>query len=159
MKKIKNQGFMLAETLIVTSFVAGVLIFLFIQISTLGKKYQDSYSYNTVEDLYALEDIANYIESDTVAYTYIEENINDSYMDITDCSIFLSKDYCTKLFQLENVDKVLVSVNDVDINDYKNYSDEEFLNFISKISKEGKEKYRLIASFKNSTYATIRFGE
>ena len=50
MNKINNKGFVLAETLIVTSFVAGVLLYLFIQFSNLNKNYNNSFKYNTIED-------------------------------------------------------------------------------------------------------------
>ena len=37
---------------------------------------------------------------------------------------------------------------------------EEAKKFVlSKIKKEGTQKYRLIAKFENSVYATVRFGE
>ena len=74
MKKLNSSGFMLAETLIVTTFVAGILIFLFIQFTNLGKAYDDSYIYNTTEGLYALEDIKKYINTDLDLLLYIEEN-------------------------------------------------------------------------------------
>ena len=78
MKKNKNEGFMLAETLIVTTFVAGVLIFLFIQFSNLENSYEESYMYNTVEDIYALEDIKDYIEQDETAMSNIKEQIQNT---------------------------------------------------------------------------------
>lgn len=159
MKKINSNGFMLAETLIVTSFVAGVLVFIFIQFTTLSKKYDDSYKYNTVEGLYALEDIVNYIKSDDAALNYINNNlINFKYIDLTDCNIFSNKDYCLKLFQIENIKDIVVSTNLVDYNYFSGY-DYDFIEFVKKINKEGNEKYRILASFENSTYATLRFGE
>ena len=60
MKKNSNKGFVLAETLIVTTFVAGILFFMFVQFTSLSKNYNDSYKYNTVEDLYALRNIRDY---------------------------------------------------------------------------------------------------
>jgi len=159
MKKIDNRGFMLVETLLVTSFVAGVLIYLFVQFSNLGQKYQNSYDYNPVEDLYALEDIKDYIKSDTVALEGIGTSLEEkSYIDITDCSIFTSKNYCKKLFELENIDSIVVSLNQVNSSEYSKYN-EGFKEFVKKINPEGAEKYRLIASFKNSTYATLRLGD
>ena len=37
--------------------------------------------------------------------------------------------------------------------------DSGFLDFISSISRTDNNQYRLIASFNNSTYAILRFGE
>lgn len=159
MKKNTNKGFVLAETLIVTTFVAGILIFLFIQFTNLSKNYSESYKYNNVEDLYALRNIRNYIESDTTALSTIEEEIlKKQYIDITDCSIFTEKNYCLKLFELENIKKILISKNDLDKDLFINYH-EGFKKFINKINSEGTHKYRLLVEFNNSKYATIRFGE
>lgn len=158
MKK-NNKGFMLAETLVVSTFVSGVLIFLYIQFSNLSKSYEESYKYNTVEGLYALEDVREYLISDKTAYQYINDNINQlMYIDITDCNIFTNKNYCLELLQLENIDSIIVTLNEVPYNNIDGYS-EGFYSFLKKINKEGDQTYRLVASFNNSTYATVRFGE
>lgn len=159
MKKMNNKGFILAETLIVTTFVAGILIFIFIQFTSVSQTYEDSYKYNTVEDLYALEDIKNYILSDIGAIKFIDESINpDKIIYITNCSIFTNEDYCKKIFELEEIEQIIVSNNYFEPNNIS-VSDEEFSSFIKKIKGTEKQKYRLIASFKNHTYATLRFGE
>lgn len=159
MKKLKSRGFMLAETLIVSTFVAGVLIFLFIQFTNLGKAYDDSYIYNTPEGLYALEDIKQYIKTDSDLLLYIEENIDvKKYIDLTDCDLFTNKEYCTNLFKLENIDRIFITTNDFDKENITGYN-EGFYIFINKILKEGNEKYRLVASFKNGMFATLRLGD
>ena len=150
---------MLTETLVVTTFVAGVLIYLYIQFSNLNKSYEASYIYNTVEGLYALEDVKNYIESDALLLEYINTNIEDlKYVDISNCSLFTDVDYCLRLFELENIETIFITTNTVPHESINQY-DEEFNTFIKKINKEGKHTYRIVASFKNSTYATVRFGE
>lgn len=159
MKKNISKGFMLAETLVVTAFVAGVLIYLFIQFTNLSNNYNDSYNYNTVEGLYSVRNIRNYILSDLEALTHIENNLSpNNYIDILDCSIFSEQPYCQKLFELENVNKVIITTNVFDKEMFSIY-DSGFKKFINKISAEGNEKYRILVEFKNSTYATIRFGE
>lgn len=158
MKKLNNKGFMLAETLIVSTFVAGVLIFLFIQFTNLGKAYDDSYIYNTPEGLYALEDVKEYIDTDSDLLLYIEENISTmKYIDLTDCNLFKNKEYCVNLFKLENIDKVFITTNSFVTEDITGYN-EDFNTFISKIVEEGREKYRLVASFKSGMFATMRVG-
>lgn len=159
MKKNLNKGFMLAETLIVTTFVAGVLIFIFIQFTNLSKNYNDSYQYNTVEGLYALRNIREYILTDSAILTQIENSVTeDKYLEITNCTNFTDKDYCLKLIELENINKIFISTNYINKDLFYNF-DESFKKFINKINSEDSEKYRLIAEFNNSTYATIRFGE
>lgn len=159
MKKLSNKGFMLAETLIVTTFVAGILIFLFVQFTNLGKSYDDSYIYNTPEGLYALEDIKEYINSDLDIQLYIEENIDTmKYIDLTDCTLFTNKNYCSNLIRLENIDKIFITTNEFDKESITGYN-EDFNIFINKIVGEGSEKYRLVASFKNSMFATLKLGD
>lgn len=149
---------MLAETLIVTTFVAGVLIFLFIQFTNLSNSYNDSYQYNTVEGLYALRNMRDYLLSDENALTSLENITYDNNLDITNCSIFTEKNYCLKLLELENINKIFITTNAVSEDLFYNF-DDGLKKFISKINSEGTEKYRLIAEFNNSTYATLRFGD
>jgi len=159
MKNVNNKGFMLVETLIVTVFVAGVLIFLFIQFSNLSNAYDETYKYNPTEGLYALEDIKYYIESDTSFVEYLKISIEEKkYIDITNCDLFTEKDYCLKLLELENINKILITPNLISKENLSNY-DEAFYTFIKKINEEGEQPYRLVASFNNSTYATLRFGD
>lgn len=159
MKKKDSCGFVLIETLIVTTFVAGVLFFLFTQFTSLSKNYNDSYQYNTVEDLYALRNIRDYILSDANAFNQIKETISDeNLINITKCTIFEEKDYCLKLLELENVKRLIITENNFNQNLFKDY-DKGFINFVNKIEGEGKLKYRLIVEFNDNKYATIRFGE
>ena len=133
----------MAETLIVTTFAAGVLIFIFIQFTNLKQNYEISYKYNTIEGLYALEDIRNYILSDPGIVSKIESSLDSSdYIDIKNCSGFTD----------------IVTKNDIPNKNIKAF-DKPFRDFIKKINGKGNSKYRLIASFNNSTYATLRFGD
>ncbi len=159
MKKIGNRGFLLAETLIVTTFAAGVLIFIFIQFTNLKQNYEISYKYNTIEGLYALEDIRNYILSDPGIVSKIESSLDSSdYIDIKNCSGFTDIVYCHNLFDIVQIDNIIVTKNDIPNKNIKAF-DKPFRDFIKKINGKGNSKYRLIASFNNSTYATLRFGD
>lgn len=159
MKKNLTQGFMLVETLIVTTFVSGVLIFLFIQLVTLSNNYDDSYRYNTVEDLYSLSNIRDYLYNDVGALNLIKNKVDDEgYIEITDCSMFTEINYCLKLFELENIKTIFIIQNYLDENLFNNYND-ALKRFINKISGEGTNKYRILAEFNNNKYATIRIGD
>lgn len=159
MKKKNNKGFMLLETLIVTIFVATVLIFLFIQFTNLNKSYDESYIYNTTEGLYALEDVKRFLKSEEYFSSCLEDyGIDDAYIDITDCNSFEEIEYCLSLFEAEKIEKILITDNEIDKENIKDF-DEGFLTFINKINKEGSEPYRLVAQFSNDTYATLRLGD
>ena len=61
MNKMNNKGFLLAESLIVTTFVLTVLIYLFSQFKNLMIEYKKTYQYNTVEDIYNLGSVGKFI--------------------------------------------------------------------------------------------------
>ena len=150
---------MLAETIVVTSFVVGILIFLFIQFTNLTKNYNDHYKYNTVEGLYALKNIKNYIKSDAIAFNSIKDDVNEfGFLDIKNCDSFVEKQYCLKLFELNEIDDIYVTDNDFK-RELFNEFDDSFKKFIEKIDAEGDEPYRLLVKFNDSTFATIRVGE
>ena len=154
---MNNKGFVLAETLIVTTFVIGVLLYLFIQFTSLSSSYNENYVYNTVESLYAIEDIKELVVSDSTIVSYIENNIQSSgYIDISSCELFEEQEYCKRLIELENIEKIIVTENEVN-KSLITEEDSGFLKFINRINKEGNQNYRLIAKFKNGTYSTIRF--
>ena len=159
MKKELSNGFMLIETLIVTTFVSGVLIFLFIQLVTLSNNYDNSYKYNRVEDLYLLRNIKDYMLKDLTALNTIKSQVNDNgFVELTDCSIFSETDYCLKLFELSNIKTIFITENNIETPLFKNYND-GLKSFIDKINVEGENKYRILAEFNNSRYATIKIGE
>ena len=159
MKKMNKKGFMLAETLIVTTFVASVLIFLFIQFSNLNNSYGKYFIYNTTEGLYSLNQVKIYIQSDSDFMDYIEEHVNqNSYLNITDCSLFTNPDYCLRLFNLIEVDKVYVLYNSSSYNSI-NLDSKSVTEFVKSINTPGTDTYRLVASFNDGTFATVRFGD
>lgn len=177
MKKTSNHGFVLLETLIVTVFISGVLIFLFSQFVSLNRNYDESYKYNSVEDIYALYNIINYIKNDTDFYNKIRVTDNE-YTNITDCSLATNTNFCIKLFKYEDVENIIVTKNNFN-KDYMLDLDEDLKTFIDKIHPKGKEKCRLIVKFKHkvesrelneesntydkvfehNSFATIRFGD
>lgn len=155
MKKENNKGFMLAETLIVTTFVAGVLIFLFIQFTRLSNSYNNYYEYNSTEGLYALEDITDYIESDENIINIpdlIEEN---GYIEISDCTLFTDQDYCLKLLELENISKLYLIYTPI-FNNKLIMEDVDILNFYKKSSKSDGSVYKLLGKFDDSSYSLLK---
>lgn len=158
MKKRYNKGFMLAETLVVTTFVAGVLIFLFIQFTRLSNSYNEYYKYNSSEDLYSLARIKFYIENDTTAIDYLNTNLtSNKYLDISNCSsdIFSNARYCSELLRLENIDTIYIVTNPIDVSVFE-FIDEDMQKFIKKTGNDGAENYRLVAKFNDGGFATIR---
>ena len=159
MKK-NNKGYMLAETLIVTTFVAGVLIYLYVQLTNLSNSYEKNQSYNTIPDLYALVDIAYFLGKNTTAKAYVKGISNVS--DITSYCQNKTDAMCTalkNLSTLENISRILISKNDETVSFSSITLDTKFQSFIDTIAWEGQgvEEYRLIATFNDGTFATLKF--
>lgn len=153
MKK-NDRGFMLIETLLVGLFVASTLIYLYIQFSNLSRSYSDSFKYNTVEGLYALRDIREYL---VLNQDSIENEIFDNNYTLDPCSILPDEEYCRALIEKENIDTIIITYNEVANSNIPGDIDQNLLDFINRIEPVGQEEYRIIASFNNKTYATLRF--
>lgn len=143
MKKKSQKGFMLVETLVVTTFIAGVFIFLFIQFSNLNKNYKSSFKYDTVEGKYALKDIEDYLKADTKFRFKIVHYMNlNEYLNITECSteLFINTNYCKKLFELENVKTVIILNKDFKPTS-KNKISEDIKEYFNKINKKNTNNF------------------
>ena len=60
---MKKNGFALVETLIVSTVVASILIYMFVQFNNLQNRYSESFRYNDVDDLYKLDSLKSYLNS------------------------------------------------------------------------------------------------
>ncbi|MDD2181405.1 MAG: hypothetical protein PHW32_03435, partial [Bacilli bacterium] len=97
MKKRKNLGFMLTETLIVSTFVTASLLYMFIQFRQVYQNYDRTFSYNTINSLYAVNQIKKYIidvDITTIGNELIESN--NQYLELTSCqsNLFAEEEYC-----------------------------------------------------------------
>ena len=164
----QEKGFLLAEALIVSTFVLTILIVLFIQFSNLTNNYKNSYSQNNVESIYDLSSVANYLitnEYDLSEYLSIEKpyvllyNNSRCNMDIG-----LTDTFCDTFMKEMGAKTVIYTSSDVKaIQYYVNNNEDENIGqklreFISKIdAKEIQNKGRLFAEFDNGTFSTIAF--
>ncbi len=95
MKK-RQKGFMLVETLVVSTLVSTVLIALYLQFNNIVKNFDRDFHYNSVDNLYAAQNIKNFILQDNNGTFYknlkiiLEQNIasnNNRFLEVlTDCS-------------------------------------------------------------------------
>lgn len=162
-----NKGFMLLETLIVSTILVGVLIFLYIQLTNVKESYDVSFQSNTVPGLYVSKEIAEYIFANDTVYNSLVRDLNNSrygYVELSQANInfkelfngkalspsmqaevILFTDDNEKLDELKNaiVQKVFISNN---IN---------FNNFILKMNTKRTNYKRLFVEFKDKTYASV----
>ena len=135
----KSRGFALVETLIVSTIIATILIYVFVQFNTLQGKYDESFKYNDVDDLYKLDSIKGYIKSlDNTSITNIINKITSDDIIIMDKEDNTYTDIT--YFDNHNVDTSSLSKNMKDM--------------IKKIDNKS-DNYRIIAEFNNGNLATI----
>lgn len=162
MKKNNTKGFVLAEVIIISVVVISALTAIYMQFISVNNSYYRSFRYNTVDDLYALNNIRDFIENDNFD-NIIYSLKGNNYIDLTNCSeIFIEYNYCKVLLNTLNVKKIIFTYESVSNlkNDLNNTDFSEGLkSFIKTINANKNDKYRLIAEFENDRYATLKIGE
>lgn len=160
MKKNSHRGFMLIETLLVSTFVLGVLTYIVIQFSALKRSYDDDFKYDTVQALYGIRNVHEYI-SKYNGYPSLKSSVNTyGYLDFS-CGLIYGTT-CTSLLKNINVEKVYLVKDSVfkgnvslDLNILNN--DEELYYFVKKINfSQGVQDYHLIVKYQDSTFATMQ---
>ena len=172
MEKVNNKGFVLMEVLIVSIFVITILTFTFVQFNVLNRNYNNSFTYNNVNSIYATSNIRDYIYDNGLALSNVFTGATPpTIIDITNCYDasnnygLQNPDYCNTLFQDANIKQVLFTNEDLTIlrSQIKNSSVhdgmidgklKEYINYI----KDDKDPlyFRLIISFNDGTYASVK---
>lgn len=167
MKK-NNRGFTLVETLVVSSFIVGILIFLFAQFSKLKQSYDASFEYNTIPALYKAQNINRYVFSSGNNLLISElEKSPAGFIDITECPMdYLDKiDYCSQLFSDLGVVAVLVTKETTfktGLQEYLKTNNtayhEKLYQFVKQLSINSANYagYRLIVEFEDDNFATVK---
>lgn len=149
MNKKNNKGFLLAESLIVATFVLTVLIYVFGQFKNLMSEYKKSYIYNSVQDIYNLGSIDKYLRNNNLAYDmdkFIYEKDAESTNNINELAREMNIDYI--IYTDSNKEEIKLPT---DVKD-----DKDLNSFIQKMKTlDIDNKARLIAKFDNNRFATI----
>lgn len=183
MKK-REKGFMLVETLVVSTLVSIVLIALYVQFNNIINNFDRDSRYNSVNNLYATQNIKNFILRDATGNFYtnlknlLDENIregNSHFLKIiTDCSgnsanayqtnACTNFDFVTRFYNIKQIIFTLETVELRDI-DYQLLDNANFERFIRSIKNDIEVKYdengnriydyRIIVEFENNEYATL----
>ncbi len=165
MKK-NNRGFLLAESLVVSTFVLTVLILLYIQFNNLTTNYKNSYNYNNVESIYDLSSVSNYLLNNnynlsnqlTASKPYVIVYKNGS----CNMDAGIIDTFCDNLINKMDAKTVIYTSSDISvIQKYVSEKDDSNINqklreFISRVETNTvQNKGRLFAEFNNGTFATI----
>ncbi len=115
MKRVKNHGFILIETLVVAVFIMTIFIFIYRNSIPMIGKYEELARFDDLDSVYA----ANMIRKMVTNYLSFEQidNLlsNVTYVDISNCSdneLYTDVAYCTKLkanLQIEDEDIVFIT--------------------------------------------------
>lgn len=162
MKKSFNKGFVMAEMIVVSIVVVTALILIYTQFITINNAYYRSFNYNTVDDLYALNNVKEFLLNDNFD-KIISQMYGKNYIDLTSCSTdyFIEYNYCETLLNTLNISSLIITFEDVTNlkEELKNNILTEGMNtFIKTINSNKNNKYRIIAEFENNRYATLKLG-
>lgn len=153
MKKNNQSGFMLAEAFIVSAFILGVLVFMFIQINTVISGYNKSFSYNTIPGIYITREIKKFIIDNN--YEAIKENIElNGYTIIDDTYL---NDIGNEMIKDSEIKTIVLSKQDMTT--LKSSTDNNISNklfaFIETLNSDSHFDYILIVEFTDDTYSTV----
>ena len=157
MKKKDNRGFMLTETLIVATLLITVLLFMYVQFKNVMRSYERSFKYNTINNIYALNNVKKYIESEN--YVLMANSLfNKDFLELNKCQSVYFKDqnYCNELMQNLNIKKLYLTQQNLQYIKDKKIFDNNTQEFIDSIDFNSDDGYRLIAKFDDNTYGTLK---
>lgn len=165
MKKLNNKGFLMAETIVASSFVLTVLVVLFVQFRTSINSYNRTYNYNKPENVSSLGVIKEYLKSTNYNFrTSLGDNIYISIIDPNDttkCTSSLNTNNCEEIIKAAGLQRLILTKSDItslrnDLN--QNLSRpgisenmRDFIRNTDSIPSTGESNYyRLIGEFKDS---------
>lgn len=159
-----NKGFVVTEVLILSTVIIGVLVFMYIQFKNINREYQYSFKYDTVTGMYIANNILNYINNENydILVNALEAG-SAPYLDITSCNdqLFTTNYYCEELLEKSNIEQILfaeenlgklkLKINDLDLDMQK------YIKQIQTLNSEN--DYRIIIKYKDDTFASLRFNK
>lgn len=157
----KSKGFALVETLIVSTVVATILIYMFVQTNNLTTKYENSFRYNDVDDLYRLDNISKFINSlplDNKSLIINEIDNNSKVLislvdgEFTNINYFDNYEILLEDLSVKNLVITRANVDNISTDSLS----QNMKNMIKKIDSNG-SNYRLIVEFNNDNIVTIQF--
>ncbi len=167
MSKKNNKGFLLAESLIVSTFVLTIITLIFIQFKNLMVNNKRHYTYNSIENIYNLGSLAEYLKANENPSNNLNKALSTSankyykVYDGTSCkaavlnsgmqsgcnTLAASMDLKYVIYTDSNVETVKSSITNID---------QDMRDFIEKIDATTVNgKGRLFAKFKDGSFATI----
>ena len=159
-----NKGYIMTEALIISGIVLAALILIYANFARLNKNYNDKYYYNNVNGIYALNQIATFLDEDGIDnIVNVIDKRNNEYVDITDCSYATDTKYCKLLIDGANIKHLIFTYNNKNYINSRlsknNPYDLKLQNFVKSIDDSTPDYgVLLIAEFYDGYYAAIPYG-
>ena len=158
MKKSNKKGFILAETIAVSVVIMTSLVIVYTQFMTISKSYARTFTYNSVNNLYLVNNVKEYIKDDGIS-KLIEALNGINYIDITSCptDYFIEYLYCRSLVENSNIKQIIFTKQNLETleNNLDGNFSEKMKQFIKSINYDDASNYRVIVEFNDETYATL----
>ena len=163
---LKNQqkGFLLIEAIVVITFVAGILFFLFIQFNTLFQQYGKDFNYNTVDGVYRAKELRTFLLNTDFSDLIFELQDNQIFYEFSDCTFANDISLCNHFIEALDIKKSYM-VNE-DITGFQTYvknapASENFGELAAYLFyiqyDRNNPGYRLIIEFTDGSFASINF--
>lgn len=164
------KGFMLLETLIVSTIILSTLVFLFIQFTNIKTSYEISFKYNTIPGIYKAKEFSDFLVENGLnsnlsnqldnemngfinikTHTYINNGTNIFYTKMIN-----DMDIRNIIYTSDNLNtlKEYLNGNNIDNSIFT----ENFKNFIIGLNTKESSNNRLIIMYNDDTFATIIIG-
>lgn len=161
MKKKNNKGFVLMETLIVSTVVIGIITFVYLQFGKLRNSYSDSFKYNSIPGLYSVKSIVNYVINkegniNSIAKSVVDNTkvnyLNDSYF------INITSQDLDKLKEVLEIKDIYVLQDYTFEKEKVSRSDADLYSFLSKLSySSDANSYHMVVIFSDGTLSSFEF--
>lgn len=157
MKKKLNQGFMLAETLIVASFISITLIYLFVQFRNINNSYSETLMYNSVNGMYINNEIKKFVMNYDIDKLSLKLAYEDKgYYDLTSCdvTIFTDTSYCEEFFSRLNIKTSIYTLAKTNVvgSDFS----EKFKKYLKSLYNPNSKMYVIATEFNDGSFASIK---
>ena len=157
---MKKNGFMLAEVLIVSTLLIGVMVFMYAQIRTLTSNYSKTFKYNTVDGLYGARVIYDFLITEDEYSSFNETSFIDK-------SKINKSEYFDALVEELGILKIVISDDSKNVYEFltNNYSNangydgnsdyyEALITFSTTLNSSGKH---IIIAYNDGTFCDYKF--
>lgn len=157
---MKKNGFMLAEVLIVSTLLIGVMVFMYAQIRTLTFNYSKAFKYNTVDGLYGAKIIYDFLITEDEYSSFDKTSFIDK-------SKINKSEYFDALVEELGILKIVISDDSKNVYEFltNNYSYangydgsseyyESLITFSTTLNSSGKH---IIIAYNDDTFCDYKF--